>query len=269
MKIAIIGQQDFGKAVFEAFLARGDEIAGVFCAPEKPGARPDALKVAAQEKGIPVRHTVDLRGRFLPEVEKFAGVFVKEADPLVVDDLRERGLLYKAEEIRHSYPFCWRCDTTLIYYALDSWYIRTTDFKDELVAQNQATSWTPAYVKNGRMGDWLANNVDWAISRTRYWGTPLPFWVCESCGVQRCVASAEELGLDPEADLHRPFIDSVELDCECTKSDCERSVRVPLYVYGRLVEAGDQYLLQTGHHAFSRYRTIVAFGLLSIEERIT
>src|SRR5437660_74937 len=115
-----------------------------------------------QEKGIPVRHTVDLRGRFLPEVEKFAGLFVKEADPRIIEDLRERGLLYRAQEIRHTYPFCWRCDTTLIYYALDSWYIRTTDFKDELVAQNQATSWTPAYVKNGRMGDWLANNVDWA-----------------------------------------------------------------------------------------------------------
>jgi isoleucyl-tRNA synthetase len=168
-----------------------------------------------QEKGIPVRHTVDLRGRFLPEVEKFADEFVKDADPEIVEDLRERGLLYKVGEIRHTYPFCWRCDTTLIYYALDSWYIRTTDFKDQLVAQNQATNWIPAHVKTGRMGDWLANNVDWAISRTRYWGTPLPFWVCESCGAQRCVSSAEELDLDPEADLHRPFIDGVELACAC------------------------------------------------------
>jgi isoleucyl-tRNA synthetase len=175
-----------------------------------------------QEKGIPVRHTVDLRGRFVPEVEKFAGMSVKEADPRIVEDLRERGLLYSAGEVRHTYPFCWRCDTALIYYALDSWYVRTTDLKDQLVANNAATRWVPAHMKTGRMGDWLENNVDWAISRSRYWGTPLPFWVCGACGAARCVGSAEELGLDPETDLHRPFIDTVRLPCEACGGEMER-----------------------------------------------
>ena len=167
-----------------------------------------------QEKGIPVRHTVDLRGRFLPEVEKFAGIFVKDADPLISEDLRQRGLLYKAETIHHTYPFCWRCQTTLIYYALDSWYLRTTERKAEMVVNNDTTNWSPAHIKTGRMGDWLNNNVDWAISRTRYWGTPLPFWVCEGCGHQRCVENAAELGLGPDANLHRPYIDEVTLVCE-------------------------------------------------------
>jgi isoleucyl-tRNA synthetase len=183
----------------------------------------DDLRLS-QEKGIPFRHTVDLRGRFVPQVEKFAGLFVKEADPLIVEDLRERGLLYASGEVRHTYPFCWRCDTPLIYYALDSWYIRTTALKDRLVANNEATNWIPPHIKTGRMGDWLEHNVDWAISRSRYWGTPLPFWVCEACGVQRCVASAEELGIDPEHDLHRPFIDTVTLSCEACGG---RMTRVP------------------------------------------
>jgi isoleucyl-tRNA synthetase len=173
----------------------------------------DDLRLA-EEKGIPVRHTVDLRGRFFPEVEKFAGMFVKDADPAIIEDLRERGLLYKAEEIRHTYPFCWRCKTPLLYYALDSWYIRTTALKDQLVANNDATNWVPEHVKAGRMGDWLENNVDWAFSRTRYWGTPLPFWVCEDCQRTRVVSSVEELGLPPDADLHRPAIDAVTLTCE-------------------------------------------------------
>ena len=166
-----------------------------------------------QEKGIPFRHTVDLRGRFIPEVEKFAGLFVKDADPLIAEDLRARGLLYKEAVVRHTYPFCWRCDTALIYYALNSWYVRTTDRKEELVRQNAATNWVPPYMGSGRMGDWLANNVDWAISRSRYWGTPLPFWVCESCEESRCVESAEEIGLPRDADLHRPHIDQVALPC--------------------------------------------------------
>ena len=166
-----------------------------------------------QEKGIPFRHTVGLDGKFLPYVEKFAGLHVKEADPVILDDLKARGLLYKSETIQHTYPFCWRCSTALIYYALDSWYVRTTERKGELIANNNATNWVPAHIKTGRMGDWLENNVDWAISRSRYWGTPLPFWVCEKCGEQRCVSSSSELGLADDVDLHRPFIDTVTLPC--------------------------------------------------------
>ncbi|HEX6351191.1 MAG TPA: class I tRNA ligase family protein, partial [Candidatus Dormibacteraeota bacterium] len=118
-----------------------------------------------QEKGVLVRHTVDLRGRFFPEVEKFAGEFVKDADPHITKDLEDRGLVYEAGTIRHTYPFCWRCGTPLIYYALDSWYIRTSEHKHELVKNNAETNWQPAHVKEGRMGEWLRNNVDWALSR--------------------------------------------------------------------------------------------------------
>jgi isoleucyl-tRNA synthetase len=179
-----------------------------------------------QEKGIPFRHTVGLDGKFLPYVKKFAGLHVKEADPLILDDLKERGLLYKAGTILHTYPECWRCKTPLIYYALDSWYVRTTDRKAELIANNAATNWVPAHIKTGRMGDWLENNVDWAISRSRYWGTPLPFWVCEKCGEQKCVSSAAELGLNDDADLHRPYIDAVTLPCDKCAGVMKRVVEV-------------------------------------------
>jgi len=167
-----------------------------------------------QEKGIPFKHTVGLDGKFLPYVEKFAGLHVKEADPVIIDDLKERGLVYKAETVLHTYPFCWRCGTPLIYYALDAWYIRTTERKEQLLANNNATHWVPDHIRTGRMGDWLENNVDWQFSRSRYWGTPVPIWICESCDEKRIISSAAELGLDDKVDLHRPYIDAVTLSCQ-------------------------------------------------------
>jgi len=196
-----------------------------------------------QDEGIPFQHTVDLNGRFFPYVEKFAGMSTKDANPLIQHDLKERGLLYKSETILHTYPECWRCHTPLIYYALDSWYVRTTERKDELIANNAATNWVPAHVKTGRMGDWLANNVDWAISRSRYWGTPLPFWVCEKCGEQRCVSSAEELGLKEDFDLHRPYIDEITLPC----AKCGGVMRRVPEVLDGWFDSGAMPFAQRGH----------------------
>ncbi len=196
-----------------------------------------------QEKGIPFRHTVGLDGKFLPYVDKFAGLHVKEADPLILDDLKARGLLYRSETILHTYPECWRCRTPLIYYALDSWYVRTTERKAELIANNAATNWVPAHIKTGRMGDWLENNVDWAISRSRYWGTPLPFWVCEKCSDQRCVSSAAELGLEDDADLHRPFIDTVTLPCQ----KCDGTMRRVPEVLDAWFDSGSMPFAQRGY----------------------
>jgi isoleucyl-tRNA synthetase len=167
-----------------------------------------------QRKGLPVRHTVDLRGRFLPEVEPFAGVFVKKADPLIIQDLTRRGLMYRSTTIRHTYPFCWRCGTPLLYYALTSWFVRTTAVKEQLLRNNRAVNWVPPYMGTGRMGNWLETLVDWSLSRWRYWGTPLPIWACEGCDARQCVGSVAELGLTLDADLHRPYIDRVTLPCE-------------------------------------------------------
>jgi isoleucyl-tRNA synthetase len=174
---------------------------------------------AGKEQGLDFVHTVDLQGKVIGTYP-FAGKFVKEADPLVLEELKKKGLLFRSETIRHTYPFCWRCESPLLYYAKQTWYIRTTAVKESLISGNSEVNWYPEHIKYGRFGDWLENNVDWAFSRERYWGTPLNIWRCESCDHLDCVGSVEDLkkkdgfaGLKEPLDLHRPFVDGMTFTC--------------------------------------------------------
>jgi isoleucyl-tRNA synthetase len=179
-----------------------------------------------EEQGLAVVNPVLPDGTYDERIGPFAGRFVKDADPDLVADLEARGRLFRAEEYEHAYPHCWRCGTPLLYYAKPSWYIRTSELRDRLLAANEAVTWHPEHIKHGRFGKWLEGNVDWALSRERYWGTPLPVWRCAN-GHVRCIGGFDELeelaGVRLE-DPHRPFVDEVSFPCP----DCaEPMTRVP------------------------------------------
>jgi isoleucyl-tRNA synthetase len=146
-----------------------------------------------KENNLPILMTVDEAGRFKPEVGQWAGMFVKEADPLIIEDLKKRDLLFKKELYEHDYPFCWRCSSPLLYYAKESWFIRMTKIKKELIRNNQKINWIPEHLKEGRFGEWLRELKDWAFSRERYWGTPLPVWRCKKCGHLEVIGSKKDL----------------------------------------------------------------------------
>ena len=171
---------------------------------------------------LPFVQLVDGKGEMKPEVTDFAGMFCKNADEGIIKLLAKKGLLFKTLKFEHSYPFCWRCDTPLIYYARESWFIKMTDVKDKLIANNNTINWMPESIGQGRFGDWLKNVQDWGISRDRYWGTPLNIWECED-GHRHAIGSIEELkamsdNCPENIELHRPFIDSVTIKCpECGK----------------------------------------------------
>ena len=173
---------------------------------------------------LPFVQFVDDKGNMTEETP-FAGLFVKKADPEVLKDLDKRGLLFDAPKFEHDYPHCWRCDTPLIYYARESWFIKMTEVRDELVANNKTVNWIPPSIGEGRFGNWLENVQDWGVSRNRYWGTPMNIWECEDCGYQEAIGSRAELAErsgnpdDAKVELHRPYIDKVTMKCpKCGKT---------------------------------------------------
>ncbi|MCC7447530.1 MAG: isoleucine--tRNA ligase [Anaerolineae bacterium] len=186
---------------------------------------------AGRANNLPTLMTVKPDGTFIDAVTDWAGQWVKDADPKIVRNLKDRHLLYRSDKYRHSYPFCWRCGTPLLYYARETWYIRTTQYRDLLLKLNDTINWVPDHIKDGRFGSWLANNRDWALGRERYWGTPLPVWVCDNpdCKHKHCIGSVEELsketGKDQSAlDLHRPYVDEVTWGCKVCGTGTMRRV---------------------------------------------
>ena len=187
--------------------------------------------VVGQKYDLPVVRPVDKSGKFENEITDFQGKFVKDADADIISDLKNRKLLFRKEMVEHSYPHCWRCDSPLLYYARKSWYIRTTDFKDKMLKNNSQIKWYPEEMGEGRFGEWLNNNVDWALSRDRYWGTPLNIWVCEACEHQISIGSIRELqekgeNVPEDIDLHKPHVDEIKITCEKCQGKMQRVTEV-------------------------------------------
>ncbi|MDX6308232.1 MAG: isoleucyl-tRNA synthetase [Nocardioidaceae bacterium] len=222
---------------------------------QSPAFGPEDLEVA-RAYGLPVVNPVLGNGRFADDVALVGGQFFKHADADLVRELERRGALFRHLAYEHSYPHCWRCHTPLLYYALPAWYVRTTDVKEALLRENERTSWYPETIKWGRFGDWLRNNVDWSLSRTRFWGTPLPIWRCEA-GHLTCVGSLAELGelaghdlgaLDP----HRPYVDDVTFACPQSSGDdagevCRTEARRVSEVIDAWYDSGSMPFAQWGY----------------------
>jgi isoleucyl-tRNA synthetase len=185
---------------------------------------------------LPRLQPVDESGKFTKEITNWAGEFVKDADKGIIRNLKERGMLFKRKQIVHSYPFCWRCKSPLIYFARSSWYIKTSEFKQQMLKNNKNINWYPPFVGEKRFGSWLENNVDWAISRDRFWGTPLNIWICDDCGESDSAASIEELkqkgklkdgsSVPNDIELHRPYVDDIEFTCPKCGGNMHRTPEV-------------------------------------------
>ncbi len=215
------------------FVAHGDFVSleeGTGIVHVAPGYGADDLELG-KKYNLPVIQLVGEDGKFKEEAEPFKGLWAKDADKHIIKDLKERGLLFKEEKYLHSYPHCWRCDTPLLYFAKSSWFIKTTAVKENLIKNNNKVNWYPEHIKKGRFGNWLESLVDWAISRERYWGTPLPVWKCKKCGYTHVVGSVEELksmakNMPENLELHRPYVDEVKLVCPKCGGEMEREKEV-------------------------------------------
>ncbi|MCL2063544.1 MAG: isoleucine--tRNA ligase [Candidatus Cloacimonetes bacterium] len=223
---------DFVKPEEEAFyIANGDYVTmsdGTGIVHTAPAFGQDDYAIGLKYK-LPFIQPVDDTGKFTEVITDYKGIFVKDADKSIIRNLKDRNLLYKRTQITHNYPFCWRCKNPLIYYARSTWYIKTSEFKQQMIENNTKINWYPSFVGEKRFGEWLENNVDWALSRDRFWGTPLNIWRCKECSEMVSIGSIEELRekgvmsdgskVSEQIELHRPFVDNVFIPCsQCNKN---------------------------------------------------